>query len=348
MGSEATREKDTVREASLSEVRAFLESGAAWPGEAAPECIETHASLVFLTRDRAWKLKKPVRLMHVDQVSRKARTWLSQEEVRLNRELSGDTYRGLTPIVRRPDGTLALGGDGYVVDLLIESVRLPATEMLDHRLTVGPTPELSEIEALCDTLVQFYRRQPKPSDAGDVFYRRLLRDHGIAATNLREMASATQVPAPEPTLSFAIRTLSACHNEIIERGRQGYVVEGHGDLRAEHVCLTEPPVVFDRLEIDHNIRVLDPFYELNALGLECAMLGASWIRAALLARLSQTMAPPSRNLLSAYGVMAFLTRARIAADHFRDIEIADPEKWRTRTRQSLAAAAHLVAQADKL
>ena len=128
----------------------------------------------------------------------------------------------------------------------------------------------------------------------------------------------------------------------MERGRQGLVVEGHGDLRAEHVCLTKPPVVFDRLEIDHGIRTLDPFYEINALGLECTLLGAAWIRAALLAKLSQAIAPPSPDLLSVYGLVALLTRARIAADHFRDSELANPEKWRARTKQTVSAAEHLV------
>ena len=147
-------------EMSLAEKHAFLMSGAAWPDEPPPQCRKTHASLVYLTRDRAWKLKKPVRLMHVNQVSLAARARLCREELRLNRALSGDVYRGLTPLVLRADGSLALGGAEQVVDWLIESVRLPETEMLNRRLICGPAPKSAEIKALCDTLVGFYRRQP--------------------------------------------------------------------------------------------------------------------------------------------------------------------------------------------
>ncbi len=329
----------------LAELRAFLESGRAWPGEPRPECIETHASLVYLTRNSAWKLKKPVRLVHVDQQSLKNRTHLCREELRLNRELSGDLYRGLTPIVRRPDGSLVLGAEGSIVDWLIESRRLPASEMLDVRLVDGPPPQCSEVKAFCDVLAEFYRRQPKSPDAGEVFYRRLVSDSEIAAAHLREMASKTMVPVPEQTLGFAAKALEACCIEMIERGRQGLIVEGHGDLRTQHVCLIRPPVVFDRLEIDHGIRLLDPFYEINGLGLECSLMGSGWIRSVLLAELSQTMIHPSRELLFAYGVVAFLTRARIAADHFRDAEVTTPEKWRAKTKQNVDAAVHLVAQA---
>lgn len=40
----------------LTQKRAFLESGRPWPNEAPPDCVETHASYVFLTRDRAASL----------------------------------------------------------------------------------------------------------------------------------------------------------------------------------------------------------------------------------------------------------------------------------------------------
>lgn len=93
---------------SLKGKLAFLKHGLPWPSEAPPECIETHASYVFLTRERAWKLKKPVRLLHIDQRTLAARAHLCREEVRLNRELAGSVYRGVVPLVERPDGGLAL------------------------------------------------------------------------------------------------------------------------------------------------------------------------------------------------------------------------------------------------
>jgi len=334
-------------EVPLSEKRAFLESGAAWPGEPAPECIETHASLVFLTRDRAWKLKKPVHLMHVDQRSLETRAFLCHEEVRLNRELAGDVYRGLTALVQRRNGAialaLALGGEGRVVDWLIESVRLPAAEMLDRRLGNGPAPRRAEIEAVCDVMTAFYKgREPSP---GDAFHGRLLRDARTALAHLREMAPRSDVQPPAHVLEFAAPAIRRCRGELVERAGLGLTIEGHGDLRAEHVCLTDPPVVFDRLEIDHGLRLVDPFFEINALGLECGLSGADWIRPLLLDRLSEGFAPPSRDLLTAYGVLACLTRARFAVDHFRDSEVSTPGKWRERARQYLGAAARLVAQA---
>ena len=338
-----------IKGASLAEKRAFLESGAPWPDEPPPICIETHASLVFLTRDRAWKLKKPVHLMHVDQRLLRDRAHLCREELRLNQELSGEVYRGLVPLVRQRYGRLALGGDGQVIDWVIESVRLPSDAMLDRRLLRGPDPKLEEIEALCDLLIGFYTSRPPVADAGAIFFRRLHEETRTNALHLRQMRDEIGATLDDKVLDFAAPVIEACQPEIFacvlltafENGLQRRL-RVDGDLRAEHICLTTPPVVFDRVEFDHGVRLVDPFYELNALGLECALLGAGWIRAVLLFRLSQVQTPPTRRLLTAYGVIRCLTRARLAVDHFRDQEVREPQKWRIRAQSCLNAAARLI------
>ena len=330
-------------EVSLKDKLAFLKHGLPCPSEEPPECIETHASYVFLTRERAWKLKKPVRLLHIDQRTLPARAHLCHEEVRLNRELAGPVYRGVVPLVERPNGGLALGGEGQVVDWLVEMVRLPAASILDQRLKAGPVPTLSEIVSLSDLLVSFYQRQPRTSDAGQRYYHRLLRDSRTNAAHLRELQHHLGSPLRADLLDFTVPALESCRSEIIARAGQGLLSECHGDLRAEHVCLADPPVVFDRVEFDHDVRLADPFLEFNGLGIECAFAGAAWIRAVMLFRLSQTVPPPSRTLLTTYGVVTCLTRARLAIDHLRDAEIRTPAKWPARARLYQDAAAALIA-----
>ena len=327
---------------SLEGKHEFLRIGSPWPNEPPPECIETHASYVFLTRDRAWKLKKPVRLLHIDQRSLAARAQLCREEIRLNRELAGSVYRGLVPLVERPGGGLALGGEGKVVDWLVEMVRLPAALMLDRRMKAGPVPALSEIVSLGDLLVSFYRKQQMTADAGDRYYHRLLRDSRTNAAHMREMQHHLGSPLREDVLEFVFPALESCREEIIARACQGLLSEGHGDLRAEHVCLADPPVVFDRVEFDHDVRLVDPFFEFNGLGIECVFAGAAWIRAVMLFRLSQTIPPPTRMLLTTYGVITCLTRARLAIDHLRDAEVRTPAKWPARARLYQGAAAALI------
>src|SRR5690606_26922993 len=67
------------------------------------------------------------------------------------------------------------------------------------------------------------------------------------------------------------------------RALAGHVVEGHGDLRPEHVCLEPAPVVIDCLEFDRALRLVDAADELAFLALECERLGDATVGERVLA-----------------------------------------------------------------
>ena len=65
-------------------------------------------------------------------------------------------------------------------------------------------------------------------------------------------------------------------------GRRGArVVEGHGDLRAEHVYLGPPVAVIDCLEFSRELRLLDPAEEIALLALEVEAVQAPFAQAIL-------------------------------------------------------------------
>ena len=329
----------------LSEKRAFL-MHRAWP-ESPPRCIETHASLIFLTRDRAFKLKKPVLLPHADMRTLAARAALCAEELRLNRALAGDTYRGLTAVVRRPNGSLCLGGAGRVVDWLVEMIRLPEAQMLDKRLVDGPEPRRDEITDFGQAMITFYRRQVAPPHAGATYFDRLTREMATDLRHLNRMRAHLGQSLSDALCQSAPVQLAAMRGAILARGKAGLVFEGHGDLRAEHVCLTRPPLAFDRVEFDHDFRLIDPHDEIAGLGLECARLGGDWIGPMLAAQLAMAgFAPPPPALHRVYVVARCLTQARLAIDHLRDPNPRTPAKWAPRARNFLDMACAVMAADD--
>ena len=70
------------------------------------EVIETHASIVFLAGDRAYKLKRAVKYSYLDFSTAEKRHRSCEDEVRLGRRLAPDVYRGVVP-VRRGSGSSA-------------------------------------------------------------------------------------------------------------------------------------------------------------------------------------------------------------------------------------------------
>ena len=109
--------------ADQTETVAFLASPVTHGG-AAVERIETHASIVFVTGTRAWKLKRAVRYDYLDFSTAERRKLMCEAEVRVNRRTAPTVYRGVVAVTREPDGSLALGGSGAAVDWLVEMVRV--------------------------------------------------------------------------------------------------------------------------------------------------------------------------------------------------------------------------------
>lgn len=107
---------------------AFLADPASHGG-AAVERVETHAAIVFLAGDRAYKLKRAVRYPYLDYSTAERRRAACLEELRLNRRTAPSIYLGLESVVRRTDGTLAFGGEdaagGTALDWLVAMRRFP-------------------------------------------------------------------------------------------------------------------------------------------------------------------------------------------------------------------------------
>ena len=80
------------------EVVAFLSDGRAFGLPDQPvERIDTHAAIVFLIDERAYKLKRAVRYSFLDFSTIEKRHRILDAEYRLNIRTAPDLYRGLVP-----------------------------------------------------------------------------------------------------------------------------------------------------------------------------------------------------------------------------------------------------------
>ena len=273
----------------LDAVLQFLASTAAHAGGAPPEVVETHMSWVFIGRGHVLKLKKPVQAAFLDFSTLPAREFNCREEVRLNRRLAPDVYEGVMPVVRDAFGRLAIGpkAGAEVLDWLVVMRPLPRSRMLDAGLATG-TVTPADIDRLAARLVQFFRStEPVALDAS-AYLERI----GAAQAANRAVLLDPRFGEAETTevLSQFDRSLAQHASAVGARAEQNQVREGHGDLRPEHICLLDPPVVIDCLEFNRMLREVDPYDELAFLGIECRMLGADWVGSQLLARVARCSA----------------------------------------------------------
>ncbi len=311
--------------------------------------IETHMSWVLLGGERVLKLKKPVRFSFLDFTTVQARERNARAELRLNRQLAPRVYLGLLAL-QWDDGVFSLVPEeqlparGRTVDWLVSMQRLPAERMLDRVIARGELRQ-RDVDALLEVLVPFYRHAPRPVLGEDEYLQRL-RDELAASRNV--LASPRfELPQILCLLDRMDRAMVRHEDMLRARVRGRHIVEGHGDLRPEHVCLVEPPVVFDALEFDVRLREVDPFDELCFLGLECAMAGDAAIGPQLVARCADALEDhPPVALLRLHTAHRALLRARLSVAHLLEAEVRTPQKWLPQARRYLQHAGDALDRLD--
>lgn len=289
--------------------------------------LETHMSYVFLAGDKVYKLKKPVRYPFLDFSTVKAREHNCREEARLNRRLAADIYLGVVPLTLSAAHGLALDGDGEAVDWLVAMRRLPREAMLD-RLIAEDRLTPAHIDALSDTLADFYRRVERSSITAEDYALRFFREQEKNRDILTRRDFALDHGRTPVLLDLLDARLAGSRSQLQERVLEGHIVDGHGDLRPEHICLQVPIAIFDCLEFNAELRQVDPFDELAYLGVECALIGAKTIGAELVDKVAQRLASePPRRLVALYAAWRAALRARQSVAHLLDDAPREPAKW---------------------
>jgi aminoglycoside phosphotransferase family enzyme len=341
MGDQVTRQTTlgrTGRQCSLVDKVSWLR-GRLRTGD---EAIETHFAWVFLAGDRAWKLRKPVRRDPMDYSTLEARRRDSEAEVRLNRRLAPHVYLGIRPLTLTADGRFAIGGEGAVVDWLVEMRRLDRHRMLDEMLASGRATA-ADLDRVSELLAGFYAREAPAVADGATLASRL---RAQATANHRVIAALDAAGAA--ALRDAQLAFVDAHADWLEtRATGGCVVEAHGDLRPEHVLLDEPPAVIDCLEFDRNLRILDRAEELEFLAMECTRIGhaASGRRLArtCLALLTDAVPPQLQHFYRSHRAG---TRAKLYVWRAGEPDGDDADGWFATARDYLRMAREAVVAAS--
>ncbi|OGA53604.1 MAG: hypothetical protein A3F74_02200 [Betaproteobacteria bacterium RIFCSPLOWO2_12_FULL_62_58] len=326
-------------DASIDEKVAFLRSPGAYPARPAGiEVIETHMSWVFLTDELVYKLKKPVRYEFLDFSTIEARRQNCEREVQLNRRLAGDVYYGVVPLIMSADRNLQLGGDGSIVDWLVKMRRLPAHRMLDAAIR-GRTVGAEDVRRLSHLLSEFYQRSA-PVAVSEAEYRGRFESE-IRANHAELSKPDYELSTPQiDRLTQAQRRFLSANADLLERrARDGKIVDAHGDLRPEHICLTAEPKIIDCLEFKREFRLLDPVDEFAYLAMECERLGGAPVGDQVLRQyLEATGDTVPDKLIWFYKAFRACLRARIAIWHIADHEVRDTDKWCRRANDYLELA----------
>lgn len=226
---------------------AFLK-GETWgfPGQPV-EQVETHAAHVFLAGDRAFKIKKPVKLPYLDFSDVEKRRGVLAAELEVNRVYTPDLYLGLQEVQGEP---------------VLVMRRFPAQALLGWMMAHGDiAPSLAE--KLAVMAAEAHARAPRREVAGAGIMM------GLGAQLSKAFIDSPDIFHPAETLEFHAlyeAQLHAGKRLLNARSEQGLVRRCHGDMHSGNIIVEEEtPKLFDAIEFSEKIATIDVLYDLAFL-----------------------------------------------------------------------------------
>jgi aminoglycoside phosphotransferase family enzyme/predicted kinase len=299
----------------------------------ADRIVQTHASVVYLLGDRAFKVKKPVDFGFLDYSTPERRKWFCDEEVRLNRRWCADLYLGVVPLPS---------------EWAVEMRRYPEGSTLLDQLDVA-TPDL--LRRVGERLAQIHATCP----TGPAITA--LADWPVVAANHRENFEQTSgtdlIPgALHERLHQATEAALDQHRARIHARARTHAREIHGDLRLQHTLVRGERIDFvDCIEFNERFRFADPLADVAFLYMDLAVRGRNGLAEALWSGWEQASGDHDAGVLLPLELAyRSIVRAKVAGFEAADPSV-DPEQTaraRDRSRRHwLYAASVLLPPAER-
>jgi len=323
---------------SIERLRDALADSAVYPHDPDRVSLEqTHISIVAIVPPWVYKIKKPVELGFLDFSTLAKRRQCCEREVQLNRRLCECTYEGVVPVMDAPDGLRVDPDDrrGDVVEYAVKMHYLDPDRFLSAKIERGEATT-ADVDRVADTLCSFYKERPptpEVAEAGWIDNLRVSTDENVEQT-ADQVGSALSRPAYEALRYYTDRFYDQNAALLHRRRAGGFMVDGHGDLRLEHVHLTDERVcIYDCIEFNERFRHLDVANDVAFLAMDLDLNGRTDLANRLVERVADALEDPHLDeLIDFYKCYRAYVRGKVEGMRAAEDEVPAAERARSRVR----------------
>jgi len=286
--------------------------------------IETHISIVFLTGQYAYKLKKPVNFGFLNFSTLSFRKKFCALEVTLNQRTAPELYIGIEKVINIDNKTSLepvidfdeKTSSPNVIEYLVKMKQFDPNMVLGRMLNQGYLDD-AMISALTLKVSEFHK-MAQPVD--------LELDYGDPEIQLQPMLdnfpslkSYFKNDTTQQDLEYLLNWTNyqfSIHKPMLhQRKQQGFIRACHGDLHLDNITLIDgQPVLFDGIEFNEYFRWIDVISDLAFLLIDLDFRNQNATSYKILSQyLSQTLDYNSLYLLNFYRVYRTMVRAKITA-----------------------------------
>ena len=240
------------------------------------ELAETHISWVFLQPEYAFKVKKALAFTFLDFSTPEKRLSALLDELRLNRRLAPEVYLEVVGGCETPEGFAFFPRDACPVPPVDHALRMKRLDNKRemHVLLEQGSVEKSAVRKLAHKMARFHLQTERVTDPefrpkeGELF-----RDLASIGETLALLGIENAVEKINAAIHLSDRLWSQFETLLDLRHASGCTLDGHGDLHSGNIFLLDEPVIFDCIEFDAHLRILDVLSELAFLAADLVSYG---------------------------------------------------------------------------
>ena len=305
--------------------------------------LETHISVVFLTGQWAYKLKKPLNLGFLDFREIGDRQKFCEREVSLNRRLSRGIYHSTVRIFENKPKKFSLESNGKVAEYAVKMKQLPDKAKLSNMLEDNNISR-SDLERLGEKLAFFYNKSDR-SPQIDQYGKRDMIIYN-SEENFKQIAPYVGVLFDGERWKFICevnRSFLFHQRAIFERRlEKGKILDGHGDLRTDHVYFFDGIQIIDCIEFNDRFRYGDVAVDLAFLHMDMEQLGFyQQSQVILKAYVDCANDPDIYALIDFYATYRAIVRLKVACIRYDELETEEAKNLLQNEIKSLLNQAYL-------
>ena len=230
-----------------------------------PKIVTTHISIVFLSGDRAIKLKRAVKFPFLDFRTLEARREACVREVEINRRTAPAIYKGVLPVTRDNDG-VELDGSGEAIDWVVDMRRFDEALLFDRLAAVDKGLRRPVIEDLADAIAAFHAKADVRENKGGADGIRRIAENNVRAFEEQDGSGIFDRARVDAVTARTLEMIDDLSTELDARRDEGRVRACHGDLHLRNICLIDgKPTLFDAIEFSSDFSDIDVLYDLAFL-----------------------------------------------------------------------------------
>jgi aminoglycoside phosphotransferase family enzyme len=290
------------------------------------EMVQTHISVVFLTQNFVYKMKKSVNFGFLDFTTLEKRRFFCEKELKLNRRLCGDMYLEVVPINKAD--AIKIKGKGKTVEYAVKMKRMPKESIMSKLLEENKV-NAKLVDRIAKNIAEFHSKAETSSR---------ISDFGSLAA-----IEANWKENFEQTEEFIGKTISTEDFKLIrvkvedfmkkneslfmKRRAENRVRDCHGDIHSGNIFVTDKIYIFDAIEFNERFRYSDVAADVAFLAMDLDFKGLTELSAFFVGKYVEYSGDQElMNLLRFYKCYRACVRGKVTSFKLNDPSISIDDK----------------------